>query len=214
VGGLFAMPYSEFTLESACQSFSLGLNAKTALFEGVAPVPVGAQLHSLLGRYVPMAVSIHTEKARSEFIVAPILAEVRWLMDETVSLFSGVSFEVDRSRGLDGTCDFILSASDNQWFVTRPLLIIVEAKNDNIKSGLGQCAAEMVAARLFNQRHGEDLTTIYGAVTTGSVWQFLKLESDMLHTDVTEYYLDQVDKILGILLQCVGGDPNKIGAAA
>jgi hypothetical protein len=161
-----------------------------------------------------MATSIHTEKARSEFIVAPILAEIRWLMDQKISLFSGVNFEVDRSRGLDGACDFILSGSDNQWFVTRPLMMIVEAKNDNIKSGLGQCAAEMVAARLFNQRQGEDFTTIHGAVTTGSVWQFLKLEADTLYTDSAEYYLDQVDKILGILLHCVGGDPTKVGAAA
>src|SRR5262249_20277502 len=157
---------------------------------------------------------VHTEKARSEFIVAPILGEVCTLMDRRISLFSGVSFEIDKARGLDGTCDFILSDSMNQMFVTRPVLMIVEAKNDNIKAGLGQCAAEMMAARLFNNRQGEGLSTIHGAVTTGSVWKFLKLEEEMLYTDRAEYYLDQVDKVLGILLHCVGGDPASAGAAA
>ena len=142
------MPYSDFSLESACQAFSLGLDVVTNLFDAIPTVRAGARLLSLLDDYVPMATSIHTEKARSEFIVAPILADVRRLMDRRISLFSGVNFEVDKAHGLDGICDFILSNSNNQLFVTRPVLMIVEAKNDNIKAGLGQCAAEMVAALL------------------------------------------------------------------
>jgi hypothetical protein len=208
------MAYSDFTLESAWQAFSLGLDVGTNLFHAIPSIRAGARLRSWLDDYVPMATSIHTEKARSEFIVAPILGEVRLLMDQNVSLFSGVNFEVDRTRGLDGICDFIFSRSNNQLFVTRPVMMIVEAKNDNIKSGLGQCAAEMVAARLFNSRQGDGLATIHGAVTTGSVWKFLKLEEDTLFADHPEYYLDQVDKILGILLHCVGGDPATVGAAA
>ncbi len=53
-------------------------------------VPVSPSLRSILDEYVPLATSIHTEKARSEFIVAPILLEVRRLMDRRISLFSGL----------------------------------------------------------------------------------------------------------------------------
>ena len=138
--------------------------------------------------------SIHTEKARSEFIVAPILAEVRKLMNHRISLFSGVDFNVDPAQGLNGTCDFILAASPVQLFLQRPVVMIVEAKNDNIKSGLGQCVAEMVAARLFNERQGDGPSTIHGAVTTGSIWRFLKLDGATVFIDQPEYYLDRAGK--------------------
>ena len=208
------MSYSEFTLETACQSFQLGLDLDTDLFGTVPPAPVSPLLRSIFEDYVPLATSIHTEKARSEFIVAPILAEVRRLTDKRISLFSGVTFEIDKAQGLDGVCDFILAASSNQLVLSRPVVTIVEAKNDNIKSGLGQCIAEMVAARLFNQRQQEGPAIIHGAVTTGSVWKFLKLDGATVFIDRLEYYLDQLDKVLGILLHCVGEAPATAGAAA
>lgn len=208
------MPYSEFTIEAVCKVFSLGWDDSRDLFGAVPAVPVGERLRSLLDDYAPMATSIHTEKARSEFIVAPILAECRSLMGREISLFSGVNFEVDRSLGLGGICDFIISGARNQTFVTRPVLMVVEAKNDDFRSGLGQCAAEMVAARIFKSRHGDALVGVYWAVTTGSLWKFLELEEETLFTDRAEYYLDRVDKIMGILTHCVGGDPAKAGAAA
>jgi hypothetical protein len=208
------MSYSEFTLETACQSFHLELDLGTDLFGTVPVVRVSALLRSILEDYIPLATSIHTEKARSEFIVAPILAEVRRLREKRISLFSGLNFEIDKTQGLEGTCDFILTASPNQLFVSRPVVMIVEAKNDNIKSGLGQCIAEMVAARLFNRRQQDGPETIHGAVTTGSIWKFLKLDEGRIFIDRPEYYLDQLDKVLGILLHCTGGDPVTAGAAA
>jgi hypothetical protein len=208
------MSYSEFTLETACQAFGLVTDLTMDLFGAIPVARVNPLLRSILDYYTPMATSIHTEKARSEFIVAPILAEVRRLMNERISLFSGISFEVDKSQGLDGTCDFIFTASPNQMFLSRPAVMIVEAKNDNIKSGIGQCVAEMVAGRLFNQRQGEGPTILHGAVTTGSVWKFLRLEEDKIFIDRREYYLDQLDKLLGVLAHCVGGDPTTAGAAA
>ncbi len=93
-------------------------------------------------------------------------------------------------------------------------MTIVEAKNDNIKEGLGQCGAEMVAARIFNERDGEGLTTIHGAVTTGTNWRFLKLDGDVLYVDRPEYPLEPVGKILAILLHCVGHNPATADVAA
>lgn len=80
---------------------------------------------------------------------------------------------------------------------------IVEAKNENIIRGLGQCVAEMYAAKLFNERGENGVSTIYGAVTTGAHWKFLKLEDQTVYVDLKEYYLVNVGKILGILLSMI-----------
>jgi len=100
---------------------------------------------------------------------------------------------------LNGYCDYILSDGQEQLFIAAPALMLVEAKNENLKGGLGQCLAEMVAAQIFNQREGNTIPTIYGAVTTGTNWLFLRLTGQTVEIDLTEYYLVQIDQILGIL---------------
>ncbi|MBV8078022.1 MAG: hypothetical protein JO284_16565, partial [Planctomycetaceae bacterium] len=98
------MSYSDFTLEGACRAFMLELKEDQDLFADLPGTAVGPGLRALLDEYVPLATAIHTEKARSEFIVAPILAEVRRLMGHRISLFSGVDFTVAPDQGLNGTC--------------------------------------------------------------------------------------------------------------
>jgi len=150
---------------------------------------------------VPLAISISTEKARSEFLRTPILAEVRRLLNKRVSLFSGKDFTVDPERGLQGFCDYIISGSPEQLFSSAPVVTIFEAKKEDIIGGLGQSAAAMVAARCFNQNQGSEADRIYGAVTTGTNWKFLILQETTLWIDPIESYIKEVDKILGILLQ-------------
>lgn len=99
---------------------------------------------------------------------APNLTEVRRQVNYQISLFSGTDFNVDIEKGLVGYCDFLLSASREQFFVGAPVITIVEAKNENIIGGLGQCVTEMVAAQIFNQRQSLDIPIIYGVVTSGT----------------------------------------------
>jgi hypothetical protein len=64
------MPYNDFSLESV--SSVLGVNAGPAdLFPHVEPVPVPAWLREMLDRGMHQV--LLSEKARSEFIVVPIL---------------------------------------------------------------------------------------------------------------------------------------------
>ena len=79
-------------------------------------------------------------------------------------------------------------------------MTIVEAKRENIIGGLGQCIAAMVAAQIFNQQNGKSVDTIYGAVTTGTNWKFLTLTGKTVAIDRIEYFINQIDKILGILM--------------
>lgn len=197
------MAYSDFTLTKAKDSFALTLEESKNIFSNVEPVQPSELFTALLSEYISLATAINTEKARSELLIAPILTEVRRQLKYQISLFSGSEFNVDREQGLQGFCDFIISASKEQFEIVAPVAAIVEAKNENIKGGLGQCAAEMVAARIFNQNSQNERKLIYGAVTTGTVWRFLLLEGNMLFIDSLEYYIDRPDKILGILLAAI-----------
>ena len=127
------------------------------------------------------------------------MAEIKQKNANKISLFSGLEFNVDLERGLNGFCDFIMSLSPQQLLIEAPVVTLVEAKNDNLKSGLAQCIAEMVGAQIFNQREGNEITKIYGAVTNGTNWQFLELESQTVVIDLDEYYLNNLPKLLGIL---------------
>lgn len=193
------MAYSEFTLLKIKETFGdFTIDQESNLFHSIEAVEVSNLLNEILKENIPLALAVHTEKARSEFIIAPILVELRKILDHKISLFSGIDFNVDPSIGLNGQCDFIISTSRDQLVLTAPLIMIVEAKNENIKGGLGQCIAEMIAAKLFNEREENQITTIYGVVTTGTAWRFLKLEDRIVSIDLPEYYIDNAGKILGI----------------
>ncbi|MFN9869634.1 MAG: hypothetical protein ACK568_21785 [Pseudanabaena sp.] len=87
--------------------------------------------------------------------------------------------------------------------ISAPVIAIVEAKNEDIKSGLGQCIAEMVAAQLFNELENNDIDTIYGIVTSGEIWKFLQISEQNVAIDLTDYYINNIDKIIGILLSFI-----------
>jgi hypothetical protein len=201
-----SMSYSEFTLAQVVEQFGLIVEERVDLFAPAPQAVPSPLLQANLDENVPLALALQTEKARSELIIAPILVEVRRQMKREVSLFSGVEFTVDAARGLNGVCDFLLSQSREQLFVRSPVLAIMEAKNEDIRRGIGQCTAAMIAAQLFNERQQNPIPAVYGAVTTGDIWRFLRLESSTLYVDSAVYYLDNLREILGVLLTIAGGN--------
>nr|VFK66476.1 MAG: hypothetical protein BECKUNK1418G_GA0071005_10952 [Candidatus Kentron sp. UNK]VFK71680.1 MAG: hypothetical protein BECKUNK1418H_GA0071006_10785 [Candidatus Kentron sp. UNK] len=194
------MPYEDFSIEKIQDEFSIAIRDVPNLFDVARPMEPSERLRSLLQEFAPLGSSIGTEKARSEFIIAPILAEIKKTAGDGIGLFSGNRFDVDKEKGLTGYCDFLFSLSSSQMTISAPILAIVEAKNENINSGFGQCMAEMLAAGIYNRARQRPIKTIHGCVTTGSVWRFLRLEDDTISLDGVEYYLDQLSKILGILM--------------
>ncbi|MDD1414711.1 hypothetical protein MEN41_08700 [Dolichospermum sp. ST_con] len=193
------MSYSDFTLETVKKNLHLNISSRDNIFSEVAPLPVSEYLQETLAYNVPFALASNTEKSRSEMIITPILLELTKKLTNQISLFSGVEFNIEPSQGLNGNCDFLISRSPEFLLINAPVIIIVEAKKENIKGGLGQCIAEMYAARLFNEREGNEITEIYGVVTTGEIWKFLKLSGELVQIDLAEYFLNDVNKILGIL---------------
>jgi hypothetical protein len=190
------MAYTDFTLETA--EATLGVPSQPGdLFPSLSPIPVPAWLQESLAR--GMALALLSEKARSEFVVAPILLAARELSRDAIAIYSGQRLDVDASRGLLGECDFILALSPPVPRLRTPLVTIVEAKEHDIEAGLGQCIAQMVAARLFSERAGQHLPALFGCVTTGEAWQFLRLEGDAVILDRTRLYIDAVGLILAAL---------------
>ena len=197
------MAYSNFTLETVQKTFQLETVRSMGIFSEIEPVAPSAYLTTGLAKKASLATAIGTEKARSELIVADILVELLEHFERRISFFSGIEFNVDAEEGLTGVCDFLVSLSPEQFYLEAPVIALVEAKNLDVKLGIGQCVAEMLAAQRFNAEKGNDVSCIYGATTTGIQWLFLKLEGRCLHIDMTIYTIERCDRILGILASMV-----------
>ena len=190
------MSYSDFTLESVERVLGVTVRAAT-LFPQLQPVPVPVWLRDLLARGAQgIQLSLISEKARSEFIVAPILLASREASGNRMAIYSGQRLDVDPALGLVGECDFILTAADAVLPLRAPIAVVVEAKKNDIESGLGQCIAQMVAADRFNQSSGRMAAPLFGCVTTGEAWQFARLAGTEVLLESQRYYIDHVDMIL------------------
>ncbi len=192
------MAYNNFTLESVKDRFDLKLmnNRFCELLPSSEPQ---SEFLTIFDESFSLAEVAKSEKAKSELLVSPILVQARRLVDRQVQLFSGEEFNVDQEKGLNGFCDFLFSKSENQFTIDAPVLMLVEAKRGELETGLGQCVAEMLAAQNYNQLKNKNIPAIYGCVTSGMLWQFLKLEGSDVTIDPTNYLVTPVQKILGIL---------------
>lgn len=199
------MAYSDFTLLELKQRFGLVVNESHDLFARTPEADLPRPLADALARYLPLAVNLNTEKARSELVIAPILVEFKLLYRDRISLFSGIDFTVDEAAGLKGRCDYILSHNPEQLALTAPVCVLVEAKNENIVGGIPQCLAAMVAAQKFNAQQHAPQPAVFGAVTTGVLWRFLKLDATSAFVDTVEYPIQAARRIFGILTEIALG---------
>ena len=194
------MSFSDFTLASVKQKFGLNLHEVPHFFQSIQSVIISENLQKTLEENTILALASNTEKARSEMLIIPILIELRRLLNNQISFFSGISFNVDPDQGLNGNCDYIISRSPELLFLNAPVITLVEAKKEDLNLGLGQCLAEMIAAQIFNQQNNQEINSIYGVISSGTNWRFLKLIGNDAHIDLNEYYLQDIAKILGILI--------------
>lgn len=208
------MAYSDFKLNDVQEKLQLTINGDTALFRAAPAIAPSAWLNETLQHTLPLALKIGTEKARSELIITPLLLEFHKVAPQPISLFSGSLFNVEPALGLTGFCDFIISRSSQQLTISAPVLMVVEAKNEDINAGVPQCLAAMFAAYIFNAKKNQPITPIYGVVTTGTNWRFLKLEGKTAFVDRDEYFVSQVDKLLGIFVSLMDDGAPSIAQQA
>lgn len=189
--------YSDFTLTDLSEMFGIINRKQTILFENREVIPP-KWLEEVLSihKFLPQA----TEKAKSELLITPILSAFFSLNKDKCKYFSGYNFDVDIEKSLKGRCDFLFSTSISSE-IQSTVFAIFEAKDDSLEHWYGQCGAEMYASQLFNQKNKADFSVIYGAVSNGLNWQFLKLENQTLIIDTEYYTLQNLPLLLGILQQ-------------
>src|SRR5437016_4871842 len=112
----------------------LGLSAQDAdLGSAASPLRVSPEFAAFLEAGLAIAVGdlgACTEKAKSEFIIAPMLIELRRALGRRFSVFSGMELKINKGRRLNGACDFVLTKGDNQHLREAPIVGVLEAKNE------------------------------------------------------------------------------------
>lgn len=194
------MAYTDFTLDSIEQKFGV-TNQQQILFQPLPPLPLSAELQKALAR--ARELPIRSEKARSEWIVAPILIEIRDLTDQFFTIYSGDNLSADEEAGLKGECDFILAKDTGSFNINYPILQVVEAKRNDLEIGVPQCAAQLIGAQIFNKKKGVDLPFVYGCVTTGDEWLFMRLTGNELVIDTRKYYLVEIGELLALFVSLI-----------
>lgn len=200
------MAFSDFKYPDVLTDLGLTLTSVPNLFGSVPPLPPAAAVAVLLPNYTSLAAS-NTEMARMTWLVGPVLGDVWARYGGRVSLHVGAAFTADVAANLSGYCDFLIGRYPQIPNVRPPAVVLVEAKQDNIFEGLGQCIASMVGAQRFNLAAGTPLDEVFGVVTSGMLWRFLRLAGTDLQLDQAEYTIRDVDKIIGILVHMVGPIP-------
>lgn len=104
------MLYSSFTVAKAKKIFGLTLAEGGRFLPSIEPIAPSSRLAEAL-LDLPWAIAVGSEKAKSESIIYPILQEVRRILHDRISLFSGKDFTVDAEKGLNGYVDYLISRS-------------------------------------------------------------------------------------------------------
>jgi hypothetical protein len=140
-----------------------------------------------------------TEKERSERLVTPVLAELHALNECSFKIYSGQTMNADDNSGLNGECDFLLAYGDVSDILETPIFSITEAKKQDIGLGIIQCSAQLIGARIFNEKEGFDSPLLFGCSTTGVEWRFVRYENNTILWDKIIYTLRNLPELLGIL---------------
>lgn len=190
------MTYSKFTLEDVEQTFHLQETTEKLFLDIPKLQPTQWLLDTL---HKAKLMPAKSEKSRSELLIMPILLTIAEKNEHIITIFSGENLEGDIDKGLNGECDFILSKSPKSFSLKAPIFGLVEAKQNIIENSMGQCVAQMLGAKLFNDRKDNVIPVIFGCVSNGDVWQFMKLEQFRITIDNQKYYLDNLEELLGVM---------------
>jgi hypothetical protein len=192
------MAYRNFKFIELEQQFNLR-QAQKKLFDDSATIPVQPTEWLKTSIQIAKTLPLRNEKPKSEYLIAPILAEIKQHCVDKVQLFSGENLEGDKKTKLNGEVDYMIVQQPQAMELRAPIIVICEAKKGDIEGGFAQCAAQLYGARLFNQKSGNAITTIYGVVSSGVEWHFLLLENSTIYIDTTVYTISDLSLLLGTL---------------
>ena len=192
------MAFSGFPYPDVLATFGVGEDSAD-LFANVPSLTPSDPLRAVPPTNWEMASLMSTEKARSGLLVAPLLGDLWARFRGRPNLHSGADFTADREAELTGYADFIVGRGPQLPRISPPVLLAFEAKRHGIPDGYGPCIAAMIGAERYNRRAKQPADPIYGCVTTGELWKFLRLSGGVLSFDAPQYTIHQSDRLLGIL---------------
>jgi hypothetical protein len=195
-----ASTYSKFTYDDL-DDLQITVMRQRLFLEKTGEIEPSSWLQETLKK--SFRLPLGSEKVKSEAIILPVLQELIDINKEAFTFYSGYNFDVDKAHGLKGRSDYLLSLEPMAARISAPIFSVVEAKNDNLEAGVPQCVAQMYAAQIFNKKRNKILPAIYGAVTFGIEWQFLKLEGQAAFWDTKIYYIEKLPELLGVLQHTV-----------
>jgi hypothetical protein len=190
------MAYSDFTATELSRKFGVKFRADN-LFVNVQSCEPTDWLKETLRKGKELGFG--SEKSRSERLVTPVLLELSDRNHHIFSIYSGMNLDIDEKLGLKGECDFIFSFSRIQDFISSPIFCITEAKKQDLEQGTIQCAAQLIAAKKFNEAEGNNIDILYGCSTTGVEWRFLKYEANEIVVDEARFLINELPQLLGAL---------------
>jgi len=137
-----------------------------------------------------------SEASRCENVIYPLLRDACRHVVSNYSLWSHKSIAADGT--LSGTPDYIIATRSNlgKNVFGFPLVLVVEAKQNDFTKGWGQCLAELVAAQKLNEQPSYP---VYGIVTDGELWQFGRLHDTQFTREVTRATIDDMEKVFGTI---------------
>jgi hypothetical protein len=133
--------------------------------------------------------SLTSEMARREFLIAPVLTDVLHYTQATLD----IEYPVSVSNQLKGSLDYLLQ--NDQTF------LVIEAKNEDLERGFLQLAIELIA---LDQWIDSDQAILQGAISTGNIWQFGQFDRQarMITQDLDLYRVPaDLDDLLRILIK-------------
>ncbi|MGI4870478.1 MAG: hypothetical protein ACRYFX_04785 [Janthinobacterium lividum] len=190
------LTYSQLDFQDLREQFGVEVQSKPFLPVPLQPLLPPSWLREFLADNPLTPAITKSEKAVSEAVIYPILSAIRKQYSTSIGLFSG---EPLAGAGMVGICDFILSANPNSFEARPPILVLVEAKRQDLLKAVPQCVGEMIAAQRLNQDADLNFPAVYGCVTTGSQWQFLRLSEQEALLDPRIFYYPETEAILGAL---------------
>ncbi|MEM7062738.1 MAG: hypothetical protein AAF572_06200 [Cyanobacteria bacterium P01_B01_bin.77] len=180
----FEMTYDP---EDILAEFGYGLQrSRISLPQGKRALPQLSELEQRIERTLPV-VSLTSETARRETLVAPILIEVAAFCNCQLK----IEYPLKVSQWLKGSLDYLLR-SDQEF-------LIIEAKNDDLSRGFTQLAVELIALT----KRQESSEALFGAVTIGEVWRFGKIDphKQMITQDLELFKLPgDLDTLVSVLV--------------
>ncbi len=203
------MAFSDFRYPEVLQRFGLRWNSVMDMFADAVPVQPSEPFHSAYQRSVPLGANAHTEFARAVWVVGPILAEFWKRYHHSITLTAGADLQVPDAPELSGRCDFLISGSHYPYVVMPPVhLVGFMSPGDDWVKGLGRCIAALVAAQHVNG----DGNPVFGFITNGTEWHFLRLRGAELDYDLGSQICTDASYLLGILTHIVGPPPAQVAA--